>query len=825
MKEAAYADELKILAGFKNTKNEWYVKESGRRRRKATPIVKESEGSSSKPKKKQKKAASMSLVDEPEEDNPVVTAEKEQVTTTTDDPFNVDVLFNADMLETWPEVVANVEQVANVEAQKDKEKVADDIEGDDVDKSTTSSSSSSDDGIDEVESRKRIQDEIEKENMLRKRKRQEKDDDDVYVPSPEHVSGSQSSPKARKKAGGRKKVVSPRIRKVNPKKSPKIVLKKKPSKESTKPPTPPHEPTSPQSPIHQSPPRQPTPQQQSSPPRLPTPPRQPSPIHQSPPPQQTLFTSQDLFGTPPLTQMQPGSSSRGLYTPQDNLMDIGNFDFANNDQLLKLEKKVEEVIVENKKLVAENKKVSDRERFLEIRVKKLEDENQVLVKKIDADQSEIDIFKVRVTELEEEKSRKDNQNEYFKLKNKELEAAKKSRNHEFYMLSKVVESMLGTSIEQKFEELQVEEIRAERQAEIERQMKDKGKGIEGSSAVTERLIVPSMVVENPEPISAISGLFEDETTLVELEGSSSDDDDGEEEEEEKEDKDEKVFSASSHSSEDGDDDDAAGGTGLRVTEGSSEQDVDNLMNDTINEESGEASGKGESSKSQIVEYSEKLFLSLDVYREILQNVNPEFRIDSEEDLESFDINQQPEYSYKYVEEADKYDRVEIEDCTDDEDVAEDTSKYPTLMEFFAEENREELRQKVAGAVKDKTFDSTQKEMEKEDRPKWFKKSHERKFKRPLKYFKRDQSVSLGDIISWGFLPQVNAYAIRREYGVQYFERLYDIMSLPSWDVDELAKVKCLDYPVRKLDVAMWGYIKFESLKEFRKWKPHHPKRV
>ncbi|XP_021995622.1 ESF1 homolog [Helianthus annuus] len=353
--------------------------------------------------------------------------------------------------------------------------------------------------------------------------------------------------------------------------------------------------------------------------------------------------------------MQPRSSSRGLYTPQDNLLDIGNFDVANNDQLLKLEKKMDAVIVENKKFVAENKKVSDRERLLETRVKKLEDENQVLVKKIDADQSEIDILKVRVAELEEEKSRKDNQNEYFKQKNRELEAAKKSRDHEFYMLSEVVESMLGTLVEQKFEELQVEEIRAERQAEMERQMKDKGKGVEGSSAVTERSIIPSMVVENPEPISAISGFFEDETHLAELEGYSNDDDDEEEEEEEeKEDKDEKVFSASSHSS-DNDDDDAAGGTGLRVTEGSSEQDVDNLMNDTVNEESGEASGKGESSKSQIVEHSETLFLSLDVYREMLQDVNPEFKIDSEEKLESFDINQQLEYSYKYVEEADKYD--------------------------------------------------------------------------------------------------------------------------------------------------------------------------
>ncbi|XP_022033477.1 ESF1 homolog [Helianthus annuus] len=281
---------------------------------------------------------------------------------------------------------------------------------------------------------------------------------------------------------------------------------------------------------------------------------------------------------------------------------------------------MDEVLVENKKLVAENKKVSDKERHLEMRVKKLENENQELVKKVDANQSEIDVLKVRVAELEEEKTRRDEQNEYFKLKNKELEAAKKSRDHEFYMLSKVVESMLGTSVEQKFEELQVEEIRAQCQAEMDKQMQDKGKGVEGSSAMTERSIVPSMVVENPEPISAISGLFEDETPMDELIGDS-DDDDEEEEEEKKDGKDDKVFSASSHSSDDNDDD-AQGGTGLRVTEASSEQ---------------------------------NLFLGLNVYREMLHSVNPEFKIDSEEELESFDINQQPEYTYKYVEEADKYD--------------------------------------------------------------------------------------------------------------------------------------------------------------------------
>ncbi|KAJ0542476.1 hypothetical protein HanOQP8_Chr09g0324931 [Helianthus annuus] len=503
MKEAMYADELKILENFKTTKNEWYVKEFGRRRRLATPTAEQGEGSSSKPKKKQKKTARTMLIDEPEEDNPVVDVEKEQDVNAEDVPSNTDVLIDIDMLETGPDFVANVVQTVTAEVQKEKEKVIDDIEGDDVDKDTTSSSSSSDDEVvDEAERQRRMKEEIEKEKLLRKRKRQEKDDDAPYVPSPEHVSESQSTPRGRKKAAGRKRA------------TPKVRVSKRPQKIVQKPPTPRHEPTPPQSPIHQSPPRQPTPPQQPSPPRLPTPPRQPSPTPQSTPPQQQkLFSSQDLF-------------------------------------VLKLEKRMENVIAENKKLAAENKKVADREKLLAARVQKLESENKELVKKIEADQTEIDILKVRVTELEEEKNRRDDQNEYFKLKNKELAASKALRDHEFYMLNRVVESMLGTSVNQKFEELKVEDLRAERQAEIERQMKDKGKGVEGSSSVSEMALVPSMVTENPESISAVSGLFEEETPMHELIGDDDEEDD---------DDDKVVFSASSHSSKGDDDDDAAGG--------------------------------------------------------------------------------------------------------------------------------------------------------------------------------------------------------------------------------------------------------------------------
>ncbi|XP_035845788.1 RAB6-interacting golgin-like [Helianthus annuus] len=371
----------------------------------------------------------------------------------------------------------------------------------------------------------------------------------------------------KKKVQEKKKMVSPKAAKRKliirlPKSTPK-------TKQPSQPPLPPKSP-------HKSPPKQPTPPRQPTPPIHQSPSPHVSPLHLSPPQQRTLFTSQEIFQTPPISQpivqTTPGSSGYR-----------GDFDFANTTQVKNVEKKVDEVIAKNKRLAAENKKVSDREKILEMRVKRLETNNKELLKKIDNDQSEIDILKVRVAELEEEKARRDEQNKYFEMKNKELEAAKAMKEHEFYMLNKVVEKMLGTSIEQKFEEIQVEDLRAKRQAEIDKQMKEKGKGVEGSSAMTERSIVHSLVVENP----------------------------GDDEED---DEDEKVFSASSHGS-DNDDDDAQGGMGIKVTEASKERNVDDFLNDSVNEESGGAKGKGESGDTQNVEHSEKLILRLDTYRE------------------------------------------------------------------------------------------------------------------------------------------------------------------------------------------------------------------
>ncbi|XP_022040940.1 glutamic acid-rich protein-like [Helianthus annuus] len=506
------------------------------------------------------------------------------------------------------------------------EKAAGDEEGDDVDKS---SSSSSEEDIDETERAERIRAKIEKEKQL-KRKRREDKDDELYNPSPEHVIESQTPPSSggRKKASARKSVVSPKaarrrmIIKLNPKRSSK-----------PKPSTPPKQPTPPPSPPPQT-------EQQLSPPHLSpphqSPPHQPSPqslsqIHiATPPHEQPVVTSQQIFQTPPSTQPQvqttPGSSGFKDFPhiPVNiPLEDIGDFSFVNDEQVKKLEKKVEEVLVY------------------------------------------IDILKARIAELEDEKARRDEQKEYFKLKNKELEATNAKKEHEMFMINKVLENLIGTSVEQKFEEIQVEEVRARRQAAIDAEMKNKGKGVEGVSEITERAIIPSSVsklpVQNPCPISAVSGIFEEDVLIDDVnddeEDVEKDDDEEEDVDEDKTDDADDVFSASSHSDDDNDDD-GQGGTGIKVTEASTEENVDDYLHDDANEEPENAEGEGENVDDQNVDEYEKLILriepdveegeirhtyTLDEYLKLTHVDENNFKFDFEEELNDFDINRQPEY--------------------------------------------------------------------------------------------------------------------------------------------------------------------------------------
>ncbi|MFS8007287.1 hypothetical protein Hanom_Chr14g01259211 [Helianthus anomalus] len=239
------------------------------------------------------------------------------------------------------------------------------------------------------------------------------------------------------------------------------------------------------------------------------------------------------------------------------------------------------------------------------------------------------------------------------------------KEHELYMMNKVLENMLGKSVEQRFEEIEVEEVRARRQAEIDAQMKKRGKSLEGVLEVSERSIVPSTVLEspvqNPRPIYAVSGIFEEDVLLDDVHEEEEDIDENDEEEDEEEknvdedktDDADDVFSASSHSDDD-DDDDGQGGTRIRVSEASNEENVDDYLHDDMNEEPEDASGEGENVDEQNVDKREKIILRLEPeveegeFRHIytmndiieMTHINdPDFKFDFEEDLNAFDINQ------------------------------------------------------------------------------------------------------------------------------------------------------------------------------------------
>ncbi|MFS7953667.1 hypothetical protein Hanom_Chr07g00621331 [Helianthus anomalus] len=105
---------------------------------------------------------------------------------------------------------------------------------------------------------------------------------------------------------------------------------------------------------------------------------------------------------------------------------------------------------------------------------------------------------------------------------------------------------------------------------------------------------------------------------------------------------------------------------------------------------------------------------------------------------------------------------------------------------------------------------------------------ERKFRRPLHYFTHNADLSLGDILSWGYLEDLQVYAIRREQDVQYFDFLSDIKTLPWWDVEELVQTKNIKQFYHGLDVKqhdqhLWNYIKLQAKNRFPDWKPQYPK--
>ncbi|KAJ0752545.1 hypothetical protein HanPI659440_Chr09g0325581 [Helianthus annuus] len=154
MKEKSAADELEKLAKFKETRNEWFLKEVKEKKKKGgkrTPKVQTEEGSSSQPqKKRQKKVVKKMLVDEPEEDETEADAERDQGRLSPE---------SERLLKSLTE---------NLEAEK-----ASGEEGDNEEKS----SSSLEEDVDETERWKKVISEKEKQ----KKKKRSGDDDVICI--------------------------------------------------------------------------------------------------------------------------------------------------------------------------------------------------------------------------------------------------------------------------------------------------------------------------------------------------------------------------------------------------------------------------------------------------------------------------------------------------------------------------------------------------------------------------------------------------------------------------------------------------------------------
>ncbi|MFS8019581.1 hypothetical protein Hanom_Chr15g01405441 [Helianthus anomalus] len=185
--------------------------------------------------------------------------------------------------------------------------------------------------------------------------------------------------------------------------------------------------------------------------------------------------------------------------------------------------------------------------------------------------------------------------------------------------------------------------------------------------------------------------------------------------------------------------------------------------------------------------------------------NGKFKFDVEDKIPS---SPEKEYVFKYAHEADNFHLVEVDDCSDSSE--EDTvfhyygvdEAFPTLAEMFKEQNEDEIRRKVVERIITEGIPRPiPRETLAEERKKWFKvMPKERKFIRPHQYFTHTADISWGDILSWGYLEDLQVYAIRREQGVQYFEFLSDIKTLPWWDVEELVQTKNIKQFYYGLDV-------------------------
>ncbi|XP_021986740.1 glutamic acid-rich protein-like [Helianthus annuus] len=364
-----------------------------------------------------------------------------------------------------------------------------------------------------------------------------------------------------------------------------------------------------------------------------------------------------------------------------------------------------------------------------------------------------------------------NENKVLRQEIETLRADKAVKDEQLNMLYTVIEHKLGFNSQSVFDELEIQRVEEriiEREKQLAEEAKQKKKGL---------------VIDNEEIL-----------------GSSSQQDPSEAEEEDKKKKDaelEQLFDDIDNYDPNGDndDDDDQGATGLLVVKPSVFLTQPKVI---FLHASFEGELEVERSRESMLEE-----LGMD-------DGNLKFDIE-------YDIPPSPEreYTFKFVNEVDNFKDVIIEEGSDVSD--EDTPFHYS----------DEVRRKVVERISSEGVPETVPQEELlEGRKKWFRvMPKERKYKRPLQYFTDHPDKSLGDILSWGYLEDLQVYAIQREHRVQYFQFLSDIKTLPWRDMEELVQTKNIKQFYYGLDVKMhdqklWNYIKLQAKNKFPDWKPH-----
>ncbi|MFS7911132.1 hypothetical protein Hanom_Chr02g00114451 [Helianthus anomalus] len=243
---------------------------------------------------------------------------------------------------------------------------------------------------------------------------------------------------------------------------------------------------------------------------------------------------------------------------------------------------------------------------------------------------------------------------------------------------------------------------------------------------------------------------------------------------------------------DKEDDDDQGSTELLIVNPSVQQKIDDFMNDEINEQEEDQQQESSSSGKK---HADQVFLKqptfiylnarvegeIEVLRsraEIIEELgldDGKFKFDIEDEIP---LSPEKEYEFKY---------------------AQVDETFPTLAELFKEQNEEKVRRKIVEKI---TTEGVPRTIPRENLV----------------------DISWGYILSWGYLEDLQVYAIKREQGVQYFEFLSDIKTLPWWDVEELVQKKNIKQfyyglDVKQHDQNLWNYIKLQAKARFPYWKP------